>query len=421
MGKPSVPTQKRLFAVSGNRCAFRQCPQPLVDESTGKVTARICHIKGNTPTSKRYDASQSEEERQGFDNLILMCPIHHDVIDADDVTFTVEVLRTLKSEHEAKCRDQSPPGTQAEELFLANVVADVSDGSIILSANQSGGQIAHIIHNNYGTAPQPQSAFRVELARRHLADVDDPEFARTTYHKKMGLLRDHKIEPLRMTAIMFAYSPRPWMNSSDEPAFLHWADCNKLRDEPRRSYSFIPSVHPDRIGSALVWHDGSMNQGGPGYLCYTRYIALERSGWIEFGLHPVNATKNAHEIYYAQLIANVVGFLRLLRQICDQRTIDPATLFLGIGLRGIKEARLGCVTQRLMRAYAVITLPDRDTMLFLRSSEEGPWEPDGVAHEFANDVLEHWEFARPGWMAHSPEFQDGVYNGEFFRKNFAEW
>jgi hypothetical protein len=177
MGKPSVPMQKRLFAVSGNRCAFRNCRQPLVDELTGKVTARICHIKGNKPTSKRYDSSQPEEERQGFDNLILMCPVHHDVVDADDVTFTEDVLRVLKVEHEAKYRDQSPPSTRAEELFLANVVVQVSDISIILLANQSGGQIAHIIHNNYGTAPhQPQSAFRVELAQRHLADVDDSKF-----------------------------------------------------------------------------------------------------------------------------------------------------------------------------------------------------------------------------------------------------
>ena len=153
MGKPSVPTQKRLFAVSGNRCAFRQCRQSLVDESTGKVTARICHIEGNKPGAKRYDSNQPEKERQGFENLLLMCPVHHDVNDADDVAFTVEVLRTIKSEHEAKYRDQSPPSSRAEELFLANVIVEVSDGSIILSTNQAGGQIAHIIHNNYGTAP----------------------------------------------------------------------------------------------------------------------------------------------------------------------------------------------------------------------------------------------------------------------------
>jgi len=41
----------------------------------------FCHIKGNKPGSKRHDPNQSETERQGFANLLLMCPIHHDVID----------------------------------------------------------------------------------------------------------------------------------------------------------------------------------------------------------------------------------------------------------------------------------------------------------------------------------------------------
>ena len=142
MGKPSVPTQKRLFAVSGNRCAFRNCPQRLVDEASGKVVARICHIKGNKPGSKRYDKMQTEDERQGFDNLILLCPVHHDVVDADDTTFTVEVLQRLKVEHEAKHREEPEPDRRAEELFLANVSLDATYGSVILSANQSGGQVA---------------------------------------------------------------------------------------------------------------------------------------------------------------------------------------------------------------------------------------------------------------------------------------
>jgi hypothetical protein len=421
MGKPSTPTQKRLFAVSANRCAFRNCRQPLVDESSGKVTARICHIKGNKPTSKRYDASQPDEERQGFDNLILMCPVHHDVIDADDVTFTVEVLRELKAEHEAKYRDQSPPSTLAEELFLANVVVEVSDGSIILSANQSGGQVAHIIHNNYGTAPQPQSAFRAELARRHLADVDDPEFARTTYHKKMGYVKDNRVYPLKTTAIFFAHSPRPLLTVAEEPAFLQWADGNKLRYEPCKRYAFIRGVHPDRIGSAMIWTDSMMNHAGPGYLCYTQYIALERAGWIEMGLHPVDLTGERHEVYYAQLVANLVGFLSLVRDIAAQRKIDPATLSLGAGLRGIKGAHLTCLTQRLMRGYAMITPPEREVMLFLRSSDEGTWEVDGVAHDFANALLDYWEFARPGWLAHPPEFEAGVYKGAYFRDRFDHW
>lgn len=336
MGKPSVPTQKRLFAVSGNRCAFRNCRQTLVDQSTGKVTARICHINGNKPTSKRYDPIQPEEERQGFDNLILMCPVHHDVIDADDVTFTVEVLRALKVEHEAKYSGQPPPGTQSEELFLANVVVDVSDGSIILSANQSGGQIAHIIHNNYGTAPhQPQSAFRAELAKRHLADVDDPAFARTIYHKKMGFMQGEKFQPLRTSAIAFAHFPRSILTAAEEVVFLQWANCNALRYEPCKPYPFMPGSGPDRIGTALIWSDGMMNYGGSGHLCCTRYLALEPTGWVEYGYYPISRREGTHAVYYALLVANLVGFLGFMRQLAEQRSIDAATMSLGIGLRGI--------------------------------------------------------------------------------------
>lgn len=421
MGKPSVPTQKRLYAVSGNRCAFRQCPQALVDHASGKVTARICHIKGNRPGSKRYDPKQPETERQGFDNLVLMCPVHHDVIDADDLTFTVDVLRAIKAEHEQKYRDQAAPSTREEELFLANVILDVTDGSIILSANQSGGQVAHVIHNNYGTAPQPQSAFRAELAKRHLADVDDPEFAQTTYQKKMGVLQRDNVFPLRTTAVAFAQSARPIFTVADEAGFLQWADCNKLRYEPCKAYPFIPGFSPDRIGSALVWTDGMMNHAGPGYRCYTRYLALERSGWVEYGFCPISPFENAPPVYYAPVIANLVGFLSLLRQIAAERGIDAVTLSLGIGLRGVKGAGLECITSRLMRGYAAATPPDRDNLLFLRSSEDGPWEVDSVAHEFAEAMLNHWEFCRPGWLADTPEFVADAYQGEFFREKFSHW
>jgi len=92
MAGPSVATVKRLFAVSGNRCAFPGCALPLVDEASGKVTGRICHIRARSPEGQRYDAGQSEKKRHGFANLVLMCPLHHDVIDSDAEAYTMERL-----------------------------------------------------------------------------------------------------------------------------------------------------------------------------------------------------------------------------------------------------------------------------------------------------------------------------------------
>lgn len=67
-------TIKRLFALSGNRCAFPGCFNSLVDPP-GKVTGRICHIRGRNTGGQRFDATQTDTERHGFDNLLLLCSI----------------------------------------------------------------------------------------------------------------------------------------------------------------------------------------------------------------------------------------------------------------------------------------------------------------------------------------------------------
>ncbi|MGA2143719.1 MAG: hypothetical protein ABSH49_01915 [Bryobacteraceae bacterium] len=151
MGQPSFPTIKRLFAVSGNICAFPECRTPLVDETSGKVTGRICHINAQSEGGPRYDATQSEEEQHGFENLILMCPVHHDIIDADHRTYTVERLQQMKFDHESShplgAKGIDLPDNIARMLLASAAPANLSDGSIVTSVNQSGGQIAHSITN----------------------------------------------------------------------------------------------------------------------------------------------------------------------------------------------------------------------------------------------------------------------------------
>ncbi|MBM4083742.1 MAG: hypothetical protein FJ272_03045, partial [Planctomycetes bacterium] len=100
---------KRLFALSGNRCAFPGCKQALVDEKSGVVTAEICHIKAESPGGPRYDSNQSDRERHGFANLILLCGDHHKVIDADPNTLTVTKLLLWKARHEKRWKGKPRP------------------------------------------------------------------------------------------------------------------------------------------------------------------------------------------------------------------------------------------------------------------------------------------------------------------------
>ncbi len=160
MGQPSLATVKRLFAVSGNHCAFPGCNSPLVDPASGKVIGRVCHIKANSVGGPRYDSSQSEEERQGFDNLLLLCPNHHDVVDADVESYTVERLRRMNAKHEAAQQRQPEPNDELAKQLLTNInLGSITDGSVIVSLNQTGGQVAHKI-TNVGYQPKqiPQEA-----------------------------------------------------------------------------------------------------------------------------------------------------------------------------------------------------------------------------------------------------------------------
>jgi hypothetical protein len=94
---PNRKTIKRLFALSGNRCAFPGCTDVLVEGDV--VVGHICHVKAANPEGPRYDDQQTPAERHGYDNLILMCQKHHTVIDDGEEAYTVERLTRMKADH----------------------------------------------------------------------------------------------------------------------------------------------------------------------------------------------------------------------------------------------------------------------------------------------------------------------------------
>lgn len=152
MSRVTESAAKRLFAVSGNQCAFPRCTAPLVEAVSSKVTGRICHIKARSPKGPRYDAQQSEAERHDFTNLVLLCPTHHDVVDADEEAYTVERLQRIKADHERS----RPAETVSDELAhaLVNVSLQIGEGTINVQG-QTGGQFAQAITNVF---PRDSSA-----------------------------------------------------------------------------------------------------------------------------------------------------------------------------------------------------------------------------------------------------------------------
>lgn len=99
----SDKTRKLLWGHSGNRCAI--CRQELTLEASSphdsiSVVGDECHIVAREPTWTRGESELSPEQRDDYDNLILLCKVHHKVVDDQRHKYTVEYLKALKTAHE---------------------------------------------------------------------------------------------------------------------------------------------------------------------------------------------------------------------------------------------------------------------------------------------------------------------------------
>lgn len=88
----------------GNLCAIPGCRKKLIIDCTNddeeSIIGEISHIKGENPTSARYDSSMTPAERNSHENLIILCRDHHKMIDDQVNTYTVEKLFEIKRQHE---------------------------------------------------------------------------------------------------------------------------------------------------------------------------------------------------------------------------------------------------------------------------------------------------------------------------------
>lgn len=116
---------KRLFARSDNTCAFPGCSHLLVDDD-GHVIGHVAHIAARRPSGPRYDSSMTADERDSFENLILLCPTHHVTVDHNPDTFTLDSLVEMKRSAEAlsgiALSDDQVLGVIDIEIEVADVV-----------------------------------------------------------------------------------------------------------------------------------------------------------------------------------------------------------------------------------------------------------------------------------------------------------
>lgn len=109
----------RLLLLSGNRCAWTTCKQALAPEEGG-MFGEIAHIRAAEKSGPRFDATMTNNERRGFDNLLLLCGKHHTLIDHVDTwhQYPRADLEEIKRLHEAPLLRALDDLGRAEEEYV---------------------------------------------------------------------------------------------------------------------------------------------------------------------------------------------------------------------------------------------------------------------------------------------------------------
>jgi hypothetical protein len=109
MARTKAPqkVQSALWALAAGRCQYRGCNKNLVgDLISGNEDALfgfIAHIVADSASGPRGDPVRSPQLAKSLENLMLLCAVHHKLVDVDDEAGHPEaVLLTMKADHEAR-------------------------------------------------------------------------------------------------------------------------------------------------------------------------------------------------------------------------------------------------------------------------------------------------------------------------------
>ena len=113
----STPGFKRLYALSGNECAFADCSEPVTGDVGGEpvTTSEAAHIVGKSRQGPRGREAATDNDRRSVLNHVLFCDRHHKIVDAQPRVFSVGVLRKMKEDHERRLSLRPPADAAYEE------------------------------------------------------------------------------------------------------------------------------------------------------------------------------------------------------------------------------------------------------------------------------------------------------------------
>jgi hypothetical protein len=185
--RKSPATRAALVAVSQGSCYFPGCRTPILVSlgSQPEMNVEIAQIRGADPDGPRYVAGLSDEDRNSFRNLLLLCVPHRRIVDRDPRAHPVELLETWVPAGNDTLDDLGPMTAAGLEHLLTSAFwtakEQVADALLLLEKTDSEAAqlLRHLLDGLYDQRSRygvdPEIVTILSRATRTLDRLVEPE------------------------------------------------------------------------------------------------------------------------------------------------------------------------------------------------------------------------------------------------------
>lgn len=208
--RKTIPSkiQNLLWARAAGRCEFEGCNHDLTSELLTQDTeneGQIAHIIAASQKGPR-GTDDSANLQDKIENLMLLCPEHHKLIDGDNRTkYTVDCLREMKRKHE-------------DRIALATGITPDKQSLVVIYTSSIGVKVPNISLKDAVDAMfplyYPTSNSPIILSQKSSLEDDEMEywqFEKLALGKKFNQQLDNIIESGISNISLFAIAPQPML------------------------------------------------------------------------------------------------------------------------------------------------------------------------------------------------------------------
>jgi hypothetical protein len=139
------------------------CRQPLIVERTTKddhsIVGDECHIRSGAPNGPRHDPTVELSKIDDVDNLLLLCRVHHKMVDDQFETYTADLLQTIKRNHEQWVNTQFKETEKQERVRIVRFKDEIPKHLLPI---ESGHELFNLINGCHGHYPYHSDGLSVE-------------------------------------------------------------------------------------------------------------------------------------------------------------------------------------------------------------------------------------------------------------------